>query len=171
MLGFIWAEDLDGNIGYQGKLPWHLPADLKHFRKKTIGHSIIMGRKTFESLPQLLPGRLHVVLTTNEDLKEKYKDSEKVKVFGDTGHLHKWIENQKDCLIWIIGGASLFAEFKDEVSVLERTIIQAHVRGDVKIPEIDYSKFELINTERHYIDQSNKYNFIFLTYQKRVSTC
>lgn len=171
MLGFIWAEDLDGNIGYQGKLPWYLPADLKHFRKKTIGHSIIMGRKTFESFPQLLPERLHIVLTTSKQLKEKYKDSQKVKIFRDIRQLRKWIENQNDCLIWIIGGTSLFTEFKDEVSILERTIIQAHVRGDIKIPGIDYSKFELINEERHYIDSSNKYNFSFLTYQKRVSIC
>ncbi|QNQ82150.1 dihydrofolate reductase [Lactobacillus sp. PV037] len=169
MLGFIWSEDLDGNIGYQGKLPWQLPADLKHFREKTLGHSIIMGRKTFESLPQLLPERLHVVITTNTELKEKYKNSEIVKIFRNIRQLRRWIESQEGCLIWVIGGTSLFKEFKDEVSVLERTIIQAYVRGDVKMPEIEYSKFELINEECHWVDVNNKYNFTFLTYQKRVS--
>ena len=63
MLTFVWAEDEAHQIGYQGKLPWHLPADLRHFKKFTWGHPMVMGRRTFASLPELLPGRPHIVLT------------------------------------------------------------------------------------------------------------
>ena len=63
MLAYIWAEDLTGGIGIDGHLPWHLAADLKRFKEKTMNHPMIMGRKTFESLPGILPGRKHIVLT------------------------------------------------------------------------------------------------------------
>ena len=65
MLRFIWAEDEASYIGYQGRLPWHLPADMKHFKELTSDHVIVMGRKTFESFPGLLPKREHVIHSTS----------------------------------------------------------------------------------------------------------
>lgn len=59
MLAYIWAEDRAGHIGNEGKLPWNLPADLAYFKKQTMGHPMLMGRKTFDSFPGLLPHRLH----------------------------------------------------------------------------------------------------------------
>ena len=80
MLSFVWAEDQQHGIGIDGHLPWNLPADLKHFKEKTIGHPIIMGRKTFASLPHPLPERKHIVLTHRQELKQKYAGNEQVKI-------------------------------------------------------------------------------------------
>ena len=81
MISFVWAEDEVGNIGYQGHLPWHLPADLQHFKEKTIGHPMVMGRKTFDSFPGVLPKRKHIVLTHSQDFKQKYQTNNQVEVF------------------------------------------------------------------------------------------
>ena len=80
MISFVWSEDQKHQIGYKGHLPWRLPADLAHFKKVTMGHPMVMGKKTFDSFPGLLPGRKHVVLTHDTTLKEKYKDNSQVKI-------------------------------------------------------------------------------------------
>lgn len=81
MIRFIWAEDEDGRIGYQGALPWHLPADLKHFKELTSNHIIVMGRKTFDSFPGLLPKRKHIILSTNQFYNVNIKIIHELKFF------------------------------------------------------------------------------------------
>ena len=78
MLSFVWAEDNKHQIGYKGHLPWHLPADLAHFKEKTMGKTMVMGKKTFLSLPFVLPKRKHLVLTHDEALIQKYKTNNQV---------------------------------------------------------------------------------------------
>ncbi|MDE6554560.1 MAG: dihydrofolate reductase, partial [Lactobacillus sp.] len=95
MIRFIWAEDEAGHIGYQGTLPWHLPADLKHFKELTASHFIVMGRKTFDSFPGLLPKRQHIILSTNPILQRKYQDETRVKVFSQLQQLKNWIEDHR----------------------------------------------------------------------------
>lgn len=87
MISFIWAEDKAHHIGYKGKLPWHLPADLAFFKKQTIGHPIVMGRKTFASFPGLLPKRQHIVLTHSEELKKEAQATERLTIFSDLSEL------------------------------------------------------------------------------------
>ena len=74
MISFVWAEDQKHQIGYKGHLPWRLPADLAHFKEVTMGHPMVMGKKTFDSFPGLLKRRQHIVLTHDTNLKEKYKE-------------------------------------------------------------------------------------------------
>lgn len=167
MISFVWAEDEAGNIGYQGHLPWHLPADLHHFKEKTIGHPMVMGRKTFDSFPGILPGRKHIILTHNQDFKQKYQANDQVKIFTSLADLRNWLNKQSED-ISIIGGASLFKEMLDEVDVLEQTKIHHQFKGDVQMVTIDYEKFELITEEKHHADDKNKYDYTFLTYRRKA---
>lgn len=167
MISFVWAEDETGNIGYQGHLPWHLPADLHHFKEKTICHPMVMGRRTFDSFPGILPQRKHIVLTHNLAFKEKYQDNPQVEVFTELTDLKKWLNKQtKD--VAIIGGASLFKETLNQVDILEKTEIHHKFKGDVQMVAIDYDKFELTKQENHQADDKNQYDYTFLTYKRKA---
>lgn len=166
MLTFIWAEDEAHHIGYQGKLPWHMPADLKHFKQLTIGRPIIMGKNTFDSFPNLLPQRLHVVLTHHLAAFDKYDDKQ-VMAFSNLKDLKKWLADHRGLNLCVIGGKSLFSNLIDQADILEQTIIHHRFLGDVKMPAIDYSQFRLIKKEDHLADDKNKYAYSFLTYQRK----
>ena len=100
MIEYVWAEDQKHQIGLNGHLPWHLPADMHHFKEETMGHPIIMGRKTFMSFPKLLPGRKHIVLTHDQTLKEKYQDNDQVVIVSSVAELNKYLDKQKWPLKW-----------------------------------------------------------------------
>ena len=115
MLGAIWAQSADGIIGDGDDMPWHLPEDLKHFKDTTSGHPIIMGRRTWESLPvKPLPNRKNIVLSS----REAGAWSRGASVAADIPDL------EGDA--WIIGGAQIYAATLDEVDVIERTLIDVH---------------------------------------------
>lgn len=160
MLAFIWAEDLNGGIGVDGHLPWHLPADLKRFKEKTMGHPMIMGRKTFESLPGILPKRRHIVLThSNLEVENPM-----VEVVHSKDELDRLIEKDGQQLNVIIGGATLFKMYRDEVDILYQTIIKSSFKTDTKMPSIDYQKFEKVE-DQSFNDSNLDYEFI--TYKKK----
>lgn len=167
MIVFVWAEDEKHGIGLNGCLPWHLPADLHHFQKKTMGHPILMGRRTFNSLPHLLPGRQHLVLSRDQRLKEKYRDSEKVQIFSSLPDLQKFLQVHRQEKICVIGGASVFKALADQADVLEKTAIHHRFRVDTYMPPLAYEKFELLKQEDHEADNKNPYPYSFLTYQRR----
>lgn len=168
MITYVWAEDQKHQIGYQGHLPWHLPADLKHFKEETMGHPILMGRKTFASLPRILPGRLHVVLTHNKKLKEKYADNQQVIILNNEKELNNFLEKYVDEEICAIGGVSIFKLLLDKVDCLKRTVIDASFKADTVMPDIDYSLFKLVKEEKYHADKINKYPYSFLTYVRGV---
>lgn len=124
-LKIVIARAANGVIGCDNKLPWHLPEDLKRFRKLTEGTAMIMGRRTFDSLPGLLPGRRHIVLTRNPDWHAKgaepvHSVEEAIeKLNGETGS--------------VIGGAEIFDLFLPRVDKIELTEIGARPHGDTKI--------------------------------------
>ena len=166
MLSYVWAEDEQQNIGYHGQLPWHLPADLHHFKKLTLHHPIIMGRKTFASLPGILPNRVHIVLTRDHALKGKYQENNKVLIFNELTDLQRWIA-QQDQEVVVIGGATLFEEFSDQVDILHRTVIHSEFKGDVQMPKLDYEKFIVMHQEDFKADDKNKYSYSFLDYRRK----
>ncbi len=139
-LHLIWAQSLDGVIGRNNTLPWHLPEDLRRFKAVTLGHPVIMGRKTFESLPGgALPGRLNLVLSgSRRDLSTR----------GAT-----WAKNLDDARrlaaetgatrAYVIGGAQVYREALAYADVIERTLVDVEVSdGDAFAPVIP-SYFEL----------------------------
>ena len=125
----IYARAANGVIGNNGALPWHLPADLKHFKALTLGKPMIMGRKTFESLPGLLPGRRHIVLSRHELALEGAELAGAVEaalalasIGNDSGE------------IAVIGGAAIYALFMPLADRIELTQIHAEYEGDTVMP-------------------------------------
>lgn len=170
MIEFVWAEDQKHQIGLDGHLPWRLPADMAHFKEKTIGHPIIMGRKTFMSLPRLLPQRKHIVLTHDQDLKKKYQDNDQVTIINSIAELGDYIQNHQGEKLCAIGGVSIFKALLDQVDVLEKTEIDATFEADTVMPEIDYDQFKLVKKEHHEADKKNKYPYTFFTYQRKIKS-
>jgi dihydrofolate reductase len=118
----VVARALNGAIGKDGVLPWHLPGDLKHFKAVTMGSAMIMGRKTFESLPGLLPGRRHIVITRDPDWSKPG-----VEVAHDRNGALKIAGSDR---VTIIGGTSIFTMFHDLAQTIELTEVLAEVEGD-----------------------------------------
>lgn len=125
----VVARGDNGVIGRDGGLPWHLPGDLKHFKAITMGHPMVMGRRTFESLPGLLPGRRHIVLTRDPAWRaegaETVADAEAaIAAAGDVPAL------------MVIGGAEIFAAFMPRADRIELTEVHRSPEGDVKMPPL-----------------------------------
>jgi dihydrofolate reductase len=125
MISFHLARADNGVIGRDGKLPWHLPADLKRFKAQTIGRPMIMGRKTFESFPSPLPGRRHIVLT--RDLGWRAAGAE-------VAHSVEEAQALAGDDAAVIGGAEVFALFLDRADRVELTEVHAEPEGDATVP-------------------------------------
>ncbi|MBZ2404908.1 dihydrofolate reductase [Liquorilactobacillus hordei] len=166
MLAYIWAEDEQHHIGIDGHLPWTLPADLAYFKSVTKNHPIIMGRKTFDSFPGFLSKRHHYVLTRSTDFSDEYKDDSRITVVNNVEALVKIIA-QEDEDIFIIGGASLFAEFANKVDLLYVTRIKGEFSGDTIMPELPMDTFKLIKKVDGIVDEKNKFPHVFEVYQKK----
>ncbi|MCO6541323.1 MAG: dihydrofolate reductase [Lactobacillus sp.] len=160
MLAFLWAEDQNHLIGQAGHLPWHLPNDLQYFKKVTWNHTIIMGHKTFLSLPHgPLPHRRNIVLSHNTQLQLS-----NVEVVCSKELLLKLIA--QDSQVFIIGGSQVFAQFLDEVEYLYVTKIAHQFVGDVYMPQIDYSHFKLVQKQKGIVNENNAWTHEFMIYQR-----
>lgn len=126
----IYARAANGAIGWQGDLPWRLPADLKHFKALTMGLPMIMGRKTFDSLPGLLPGRRHIVLT--RDAGWAAAGAETAATIDDA--LALALADGKT--VAVIGGAAVFAAFLPRADRVELTQIHKDYEGDTFMPPL-----------------------------------
>ena len=150
-------------IGCQNKLPWHLPADLKHFKELTTGNAVIMGRKTFESLPNgALPNRKNIVLRSvlSDGVTESYFEA------NSPSDALKIAESEKQ--IFIIGGSSVYEQFLDKADSMYITWIHAEFEADTFFPKIDFSKWKEISRINHKADEKNRYDYSFVEYQKSV---
>jgi len=125
----VVARARNGVIGRGGKLPWHVPADLRHFKEVTMGTPMIMGRRTFDSLPGLLPGRRHVVIT-----RDPHWRAEQVLVAHSADEAMALAEAP---YVSVIGGAEIFAMFEPRASAVELTEIDADIEGDTFLPAFD----------------------------------
>ncbi len=123
----VAARALNGVIGRDNRLPWHLPADLKRFKALTMGSVLVMGRRTFDSLPRLLPGRRHVVLTHNRDWS-----AAGVEIAHD---VEQALALAGETPVSVIGGAAVFAAFMDIADRFELTEVMLAPMGDVSMPD------------------------------------
>lgn len=138
MLTCIAAIGKNRELGKDNQLIWHLPQDLKFFRTMTKGHTIVMGRKTFESLPGLLPGRHHIVITRSNPVLP-----EEVEVFSSIDAFLKEYQ-YRDEEIFVIGGAAIYAQLLPYCERLLLTEIDASFDADVFFPEFDKSQYNRI---------------------------
>lgn len=151
--------DQNNGIGKNNQLLCHMPADLKHFKQLTVGHPVIMGRKTFDSMGKALPNRRNIVVSRQE-----------LKIEGcEVVHsLDKAIEIcQGENLISIIGGATIFEQALDIVNYLYLTCIHHTFDADTFFPEIDPEIWKIKEKEDHEADDKNPYPYSFITYERR----
>ena len=151
----------DWGIGRQGNLLCHLPADMRHFKQVTMGHSIVMGRKTFESFPRRpLPGRQNIVITGNPGWQY---------AGVTTVHsLKEAIAAAETDTVFIIGGASVYAEALPLIDTLYLTRINARwADADAFFPALNPDEWEEADREHHASDHRNAYEFDFITLKRR----
>lgn len=161
---FVWAEDKNGLIGDAGDLPWNLPADMKFFKEITMNGVVVMGRKTYESIPKPpLTNRVNIVLTHQQD----YKAAGAIVCHSKEDVLNYIQEKQLNKPIHIIGGVSIFNLFKEEVNILYRTIIEETFEGDTYMPEMDYKYFRVIDVTEGIVDEKNIYPHRFFVYERK----
>lgn len=149
MIKLILARALNNVIGNDGKLPWHLPEDMRRFKALTAGHIVIMGRKTYESLPATvkpLPDRINVVITSNpEPIEPKpHAFTRADTLFGDDGTLALLQKNYPGKDIWVIGGQQTYETFLPHADFIYETVVALEPEGDTFgiDPTADLSKFQ-----------------------------
>ena len=157
----IVAVDENGAIGRQGDLLCHLPADMRHFKEMTMGHSIVMGRKTFESFPRRpLPGRQNLVITRSAGWQ--YPG---VTVAHSLEQAIAMAETEN---VFIIGGAQIYEQALPVVDVLHLTLIHARwASADVYFPALDPNQWQEVEREHHTSDHRNAYEYDFITLKRR----
>lgn len=163
IISSLVAAAQNGVIGIDNKLPWHLPADLKLFKRLTMGHHILMGRKCYESIGKPLPGRISIVISRNPDYK-----AEGCIVLNSIEDGIEYARQQEEEELFIIGGAEIFKETLDQWDILYLTIIEENIEGDVYLPKIDWTKWSLKESEFFQPDEKNKYNYSFNTFIRRL---
>ena len=161
----IWAQAEDGLIGKDQKMPWHLPAELQHFKKTTTGHAILMGRVTFDGMNRrLLPNRTSIILSNDRDYQ---LDDDNVLIFSRLEDVLDWYEHQ-DKNLYIIGGAQVLASFEPYFDELIQTEIAAQLDGDTYFPEnFDWEPYVEVAQEFHAKDEKNAYDFTVKKYRRK----
>jgi dihydrofolate reductase len=158
-IGLVYARSRNGVIGKDGVMPWHLPEDLAHFRQVTAGRPVVMGRKTWDSVPprfRPLPGRRNVVITRQPDWQEQGAERA-----GSLTEALSLCAGEPE--VWVIGGSGIFAQAMPLAHVLELTEIERDFEGDVYAPSLGP---EWIETRRENHRAAAGFDYSFVTYTK-----
>lgn len=161
MLSIIAAISDNNVIGKDNKLIWHLPEDLKRFKELTTGHTIIMGRKTFESLGKVLPNRKHIVLTRDTSY---YVEDENVEIINDIEDLEKYIHSTEEN--FVIGGAIVYRQLMPKVQKMYITRIHEKFEADSYFPVINENEWHVTEKVQGIKNEKNPYDYEFVTYMK-----
>ena len=153
IIAAIVAIDLNHAIGKNNQLLWHLPADLKFFKQTTMGCPIIMGRKTYQSIGKLLPGRKNLIITRNEDFK-----IEGAEIYQSLNDAISKCDSEK---VFVIGGAEIYTLAMPIIKELYITIVKNKFDADTFFSKINTSQFNLVWEECHEADEKNKFDYCF----------
>lgn len=159
MLSIIAAIGQNNALGKDNQLIWHLPADLKRFKKVTSGHHVIMGRKTFESLGKPLPNRTTIIISRDKN----YHADGCITVNSLTEAIKA---AQNDDNPYILGGAEIYKQSMDIADVLDLTFVHQAFEADVYFPKIDKNIWKETFRENHFKDERNKFDFSFVKYER-----
>lgn len=162
MLSIIVAKAQNNIIGKDNKLLWHIPEDLKRFKDLTTGHTIIMGRKTFESLGRVLPNRKHIVFTQNSDFKV---NDENVKIVHSMLEIQEYIENKEEN--FVIGGAMIYNLLMPYVNKMYITEIHKDFEGDTVFPKINLDIWKEVSREKGEDIEQNDLEYDFVVYERK----
>lgn len=163
MLSIIVAISENNIIGGDNKLLWHLSEDLKRFKEITMNNTIIMGRKTFESLPNILPGRKHIIVTRDRNYKV---DSDQVEIVHNIEDVINEYSNN-DANAFIIGGGEIYNLAFPHCSKLYLTKVKRDFSGDTYFPEIDFSKWKITYSSGEKKDANTGIEFEFINLDKK----
>ena len=152
-------------IGRKNQLPWHLPEDLKYFKRVTMGKPIVMGRKTYESIGRPLPGRLNVVLTRDAKWQTEGVVSAQTIDAAFSVAIAEAKSKEKD-EVMVIGGDQVYALCLPLVDRLYVTQVHAEVDGDAYFPEVDWGQWQQVSSEAHQASDNNPYDYSFVVYDR-----
>ncbi len=161
-VSLVVAAAKNNVIGRDGELPWHLPDDLRHFKRLTTGKAVIMGRRTFESIGRPLPDRRNIVMTRDPDYAASGCDvvtsvSDALDLAGD------------DTEVMVIGGGQVYRDFLPRADRIYLTRVQAEIEGDTHFPEVDPGDWQLVSTEHHAADEKHAYAFELMVFERRTT--
>ena len=159
-VSLVVAASINNVIGSDGGLPWHLPDDLRHFKRLTTGKPVVMGRRTFESIGRPLPDRRNIVMTSNPDYAATGCEvvssvSEVLDLVGDADE------------VMIIGGGQMYRDFLEHADRIYLTRVQAYVAGDTRFPKIDEAAWRVVSSEHHAVDEKHDYAFDMMVFERR----
>jgi dihydrofolate reductase len=168
-LSIIVAVAENGVIGRDGKLPWHLSADLQRFKRITMGHTIIMGRRTWESIGRPLPGRRTVVVTRQTDYRV---EDPNVRVAQSVDDALRIAEAAGDAEAFVVGGSEIYRASLSKADRLYITVVMADVQGDTYFVgehewrDWTWDSWVAVENELHDADEKNEYPYAFVTFQR-----
>jgi len=159
IISLIAALDKNRLIGSENAMPWHLPADFKHFKEVTMGKPVVMGRKTFESIGRPLPGRQNIVISRSGFSADGIISADSVdsalKLSGEVDE------------VMIIGGANIYQQLIDKADRLYLTHVDAECKGDAWFPAFDLSEWDIARQETVGADEKNNFSFTFINYERK----
>ena len=163
LLSAIVAVSANGVIGDDNQIPWYLPADLRYFKRVTLGHPVLMGRKCFQSIGRALPKRLNVVMTRNaffvaDGVTVAHSGEQALEVARASGAEEAFV----------IGGADIYRLFWAQTRTLYYTLVHTEVDGDVRFPDVDPAEWRLTSEERHEADAKNPHAYTFRVYERHA---
>jgi dihydrofolate reductase len=161
-ISVIAAIGKNNELGVNNDLPWKLSDDLKLFKQLTMGHSIIMGRKTFESIGKPLPGRINIVVTTS------YLDIEGIYLATDLNHAIELARESGETEAFIIGGAQIFNYALDLADTMYLSMVDASFpEADVFLPEINYPDWQQTDSKQFFKSDKNQFDFEFKVFERK----
>lgn len=161
IISLVVAAATNNGIGKEGKMPWHLPGDMKHFKNVTWGMPVVMGRKTFESLGKVLPGRKNIIITRQPDWK--VPGTVAVKNIEDA----LFVARQTDANeVMVIGGGEIYKALFERAKRIYLTRVEAEPEADTFFPVIDHTHWHLVSQKNHEADEKNAYNYSFQTWER-----
>jgi len=165
IVSLVVAASTNGVIGKAGGLPWHLPADLRRFKRLTIGHHVVMGRKTFEEIGRPLPERTNIVISRRPDFRPE----------GclRTGSIEAALEVARaagETEVFVIGGGEVYRSALPLATRVYLTRVEAIVEGDTTFPTLDPATWRESRSERHPADDRNPHPMTFLVFERTAAT-
>lgn len=161
MLSIIVAKAKNNVIGKNNEIIWNIPEDLKRFKELTTDHTIIMGRKTFESLGKILPNRKHIIFSQNPDFRV---NDENVEIVHSMLQIQQYIESKEE--VFVIGGAMIYNLLMPYVNKMYVTCIDKEFDGDAFFPRIDENKWRIVEKIQGQKDENNNLDYEFVTYKR-----
>lgn len=156
----IVAASENNAIGINNQMPWHLPNDFKYFKRSTIEHSVLMGRKTFEAIGKALPDRRNIVITRNANFQ-----GEDIDVANSIQEALLYCRDERE--VFIIGGANIYQQALPLASKVLLTRVHTTIQADAFFPELSSEEWELISAEPHQADDKHAFDYTFEVYTRK----